>query len=45
MGRKNLIGFDCSGFVQSVYLAAGILLPRDSWQQSDFLKDKRIEGI
>ena len=43
-GGKTSLGFDCSGFVQSVYLAAGILLPRDSWQQSDFLKDKRIEG-
>ena len=43
-GGKTSLGFDCSGFVQSVYLAAGILLPRDSWQQSDFLKDKHIEG-
>ena len=43
-GGKTSLGFDCSGFVQSVYLAAGILLPRDSWQQSDFLKENRIEG-
>ena len=42
-GGKTSLGFDCSGFVQSVYLAAGISLPRDSWQQSDFLKDKHIE--
>ena len=43
-GGKTSLGFDCSGFVQAVYLAAGILLPRDSWQQSDFLKEKHIEG-
>ena len=43
-GGKTSLGFDCSGFVQSVYLAAGILLPRDSSQQSEFLKDKHIEG-
>ena len=43
-GGKTSLGFDCSGFVQAVYLAAGISLPRDSWQQSDFLKDKRIGG-
>ena len=43
-GGKSSLGFDCSGFVQAVYLAAGILLPRDSWQQSDFLKESRIEG-
>ena len=43
-GGKTSLGFDCSGFVQSVFLAAGILLPRDSWQQSDFFKDKHIEG-
>ena len=43
-GGKTSLGFDCSGFVQSVYLASGILLPRDSWQQSDLLENKRIEG-
>ena len=43
-GGKTSLGFDCSGFVQSVYLAAGILLPRDSWQQSEFLIDRRTEG-
>jgi len=43
-GGKTSLGFDCSGFVQSVYLAAGVLLPRDSWQQSEFFQYKRIEG-
>ena len=43
-GGKTSLGFDCSGFVQSVYLAAGILLPRDSWQQSEFFSNKLIEG-
>jgi NlpC/P60 family. len=28
----------------AVYLTAGTLLPRDSWQHSDFLIDRRIEG-
>ena len=26
-------GFDCSGFVQTVFKMLGVLLPRDSWQQ------------
>lgn len=28
--------YDCSGFVQSAFMAAGIQLPRDSYQQEDF---------
>ncbi|KPQ37198.1 MAG: Cell wall-associated hydrolases (invasion-associated proteins) [Phormidesmis priestleyi Ana] len=28
--------YDCSGLVQSAFAAAGILLPRDSYQQEDF---------
>ena len=43
-GGKTSLGFDCSGFVQTIYLSAGILLPRDSWQQSNFFIDKKIEG-
>ena len=42
-GGKTSFGFDCSGFVQIVCLAAGIMLPRDSWQQLEFLKDHIID--
>ncbi|MGB3297070.1 MAG: C40 family peptidase [Phormidesmis sp.] len=28
--------YDCSGFVQAAFIAAGIHLPRDSYQQEDF---------
>jgi hypothetical protein len=31
-GGKNALGYDCSGFVQVVYKALGIKLPRDSRQ-------------
>ena len=43
-GGKTSLGFDCSGFVQTIYLSAGILLPRDSWQQSNFFINKKIDG-
>lgn len=29
-------GFDCSGFVQSVFRLLGVSLPRDSWQQQQY---------
>ena len=32
-GGKNAFGYDCSGFVQTVYKTFGINLPRDSGQQ------------
>lgn len=32
-GGKNAFGYDCSGFVQTVYKTFGIFLPRDSGQQ------------
>ncbi|MFM7661921.1 MAG: NlpC/P60 family protein, partial [Bacteroidota bacterium] len=32
-GGKNAFGYDCSGFVQTVYKTLGIFLPRDSGQQ------------
>jgi len=42
-GGKTSFGFDCSGFVQMVCLAAGILLPRDSGQQWKILNDSTID--
>ena len=43
-GGKTSGGFDCSGFVQTIYLLSGLRLPRDSWQQSEFFKDSFIRG-
>ena len=42
MGRKTSGGFDCSGLVQTIFLISGLLLPRDSWQQSEFFKNSFI---
>ncbi|MCX8515823.1 MAG: C40 family peptidase [Alphaproteobacteria bacterium] len=36
-GGRSAAGIDCSGLVQVCYRAAGLLLPRDSGQQHDFL--------
>ena len=43
-GGKTSFGFDCSGFVQMVCLAAGILLPRNSYKQLEYLNDYTING-
>ncbi len=32
-GGKSVLGFDCSGFVQTLYKMVGITLPRDASQQ------------
>jgi hypothetical protein len=42
-GGKSPKGFDCSGFVQTVFHSAGIDLPRDAHQQYDFFKLACIE--
>ena len=43
-GGKTSGGFDCSGFVQTVFLLTGMLLPRDSWQQSEKFNHTIIDG-
>ena len=43
-GGKTSYGFDCSGFVQTLFLLTGLLLPRDSWQQSEFFQDSQISA-
>ena len=42
-GGKSPHGFDCSGFIQSIFYTFNIELPRDSFQQADFLKKNIIE--
>ena len=43
-GGKTSGGFDCSGFVQTLFLLTGMLLPRDSWQQSEKFNHAMIDG-
>ena len=43
-GGKTSGGFDCSGFVQTIFLLLGLLLPRDSGAQSKFFHDSRIDA-
>tara|TARA_A100001011_G_C14284315_1_gene832966 strand:- start:1499 stop:2245 length:747 start_codon:yes stop_codon:yes gene_type:complete len=43
-GGKSSTGFDCSGFIQTVCLAAGIRVPRDSTNQRDFFSDTIIKS-
>ncbi|MFT4679495.1 MAG: hypothetical protein ACI9RU_003087 [Litorivivens sp.] len=33
-GGKTTLGIDCSGFMQVIYRAIGVHLPRDAWQQA-----------
>lgn len=35
-GGKTGFGFDCSGFVQTVFWLNDIHLPRDAWQQAEY---------
>ncbi len=42
-GGKSPKGFDCSGFVQTVFHSAGIDFPRDAHQQYDYFKLACIE--
>ena len=42
-GGRSSFGLDCSGLVQTVFRAVGLDIPRDSYQQSDFLGEKTVE--
>lgn len=42
-GGKSPRGFDCSGFVQTVFRSVGIHLPRDSHQQADYFEAQKID--
>jgi cell wall-associated NlpC family hydrolase len=45
-GGKSTLGFDCSGFVQSVFKAHDISLPRDSHEQADhFVNDINLDEV
>ncbi len=45
-GGKTTQGFDCSGFVQTIFKAHGIDFPRDSYQQADRLQNNiELENI
>lgn len=37
-GGATAPNYDCSGLVQAAFLSAGISLPRDSYQQEDFIE-------
>lgn len=42
-GGKSPRGFDCSGFVQTVFRSVGIELPRDAHQQADYFSNHKID--
>ena len=42
-GGKTSLGFDCSGFVQTVLKVIGFSIPRDSKQQKEFFKECLID--
>lgn len=42
-GGKSPKGFDCSGFIQTIYSSVGVTLPRDSHQQAHRLRSAAIE--
>lgn len=45
-GGKSTQGFDCSGFVQTIFKAHGIEFPRDSHQQADHLQNEiELENV
>ncbi|MCK5520306.1 MAG: C40 family peptidase [Candidatus Marinimicrobia bacterium] len=43
-GGKTENGFDCSGFVQSIFFACNIKVPRDASMQIEFLENSQSEN-
>jgi hypothetical protein len=41
-GGKSPHGFDCSGYIQTIYKTFNIELPRDTYQQADHFKKSTI---
>ena len=41
-GGKSPHGFDCSGYIQTIYKTFNLELPRDAHQQADHFKDSTI---
>ncbi len=41
-GGKSPAGMDCSGFVQLVFNMVGIQLPRDAYQQAEYLQKSKV---
>ncbi|MEL7225349.1 MAG: C40 family peptidase [Cyanobacteria bacterium P01_D01_bin.36] len=44
-GGATAPNYDCSGLVQSAFAAAGVQLPRDSYQQEDFTERVEKEAL
>ncbi|MEL6881658.1 MAG: C40 family peptidase, partial [Cyanobacteria bacterium J06607_10] len=44
-GGATAPNYDCSGLVQAAFMSAGILLPRDSYQQEDFTERVSQEDL
>ncbi|MBC8346555.1 MAG: C40 family peptidase [Candidatus Marinimicrobia bacterium] len=42
-GGKSPKGFDCSGLIQTIFIAMGVVLPRDSGDQSQFFAEQKIK--
>ncbi len=44
-GGSTPFGFDCSGFVQTLYRAIGVVLPRDAYLQADSPHGTRLNEL
>ena len=44
-GGKSSFGFDCSGLVQTVFKVNNLLIPRDSKDQHELVKNNKIDSL